>query len=215
MERDFKGIWIPAEVWLDDRLTPLDKIILVEIDSLDVRGEGCFASNAYLAEFCKCSETKISKSISLLAKLGYVDIVLFTGRSRKLQSRLAKNARQTCTNDKEPCKKDKALTSINNIDINIDDYIERDAPSLAEIKDYCVQKHLTIDPAVFYFHYTAVGWKIKGEEIKDWRALLKKWAINEYPDKPRRKNAPALSSYDIADIERLFIQDIQTGAEGK
>ena len=26
MERGFKGIWIPAEIWLDDRLTALDKM---------------------------------------------------------------------------------------------------------------------------------------------------------------------------------------------
>ena len=26
MERDFKGVWIPKEVWLDERLGILDKI---------------------------------------------------------------------------------------------------------------------------------------------------------------------------------------------
>ena len=65
-ERDFKGVWIPKEVWLDTRLSALDKIIFVEIDSLDSEEKGCFASNKYIAEFCQCSETKVSKSISLL-----------------------------------------------------------------------------------------------------------------------------------------------------
>ena len=37
-ERDFKGVWIPKEVWLDERLSMLDKGIFAEIDSLD-KGE--------------------------------------------------------------------------------------------------------------------------------------------------------------------------------
>ena len=28
MERDFKGVWIPAEVWLDDNLTTKEKFYL-------------------------------------------------------------------------------------------------------------------------------------------------------------------------------------------
>ncbi len=49
MERDFKWIWIPKEVWLDTWLSVMDKLFLVEIDSLD-RSEGCFASNKYFSE---------------------------------------------------------------------------------------------------------------------------------------------------------------------
>ena len=40
--RDFKGIFIPKEIWLDDDLSAIDKIILAEIYSLDVEdGDGC------------------------------------------------------------------------------------------------------------------------------------------------------------------------------
>jgi hypothetical protein len=41
MERDFKGVWIPKEIWLDERLNALEKIILTEIDSLDATERGC------------------------------------------------------------------------------------------------------------------------------------------------------------------------------
>ena len=33
-ERDFKGVWIPREIWLSTKLSMLEKIILTEIDSL-------------------------------------------------------------------------------------------------------------------------------------------------------------------------------------
>ena len=29
LERDFKGIWIPKEIWLDDKLNLLEKCLLV------------------------------------------------------------------------------------------------------------------------------------------------------------------------------------------
>ena len=48
--RDFKGIWIPKEIWLNKNLKLIEKIFLVEIDSLD-NEDGCYASNKYFAEF--------------------------------------------------------------------------------------------------------------------------------------------------------------------
>lgn len=95
MEREFKGIWIAKEVWLDKRLDALDKIILAEVDSLDVEDQGCFASNKYLAEFCQCSERRVSEAISKLIKFGFVYLKNFNGRTRILGSRLADFARQT------------------------------------------------------------------------------------------------------------------------
>lgn len=100
-ERDFKGVWIPKQVWLDSRLTALDKVILTEVDSLDQSERGCYASNKHIAEFCQCSETKVSKSISQLIKYGYLYVQNFDGRQRELKSRVSNFASQ-------PCKKDKA-----------------------------------------------------------------------------------------------------------
>ena len=88
--RDFKGIWIPSDIWLDERLNALEKAILMEIDSLDV--DGCYASNEYLADFCKCSERKITEAISKLIELGYISLKNFDGRTRILISNLAKNS---------------------------------------------------------------------------------------------------------------------------
>lgn len=84
-KREFKGVWFPKEVWLDERLTALEKMILIEIDSLD--GEkGCYASNEYLAKFCQCSQAKVSGAISKLKKLNYVVVESFDGRNRVLRS---------------------------------------------------------------------------------------------------------------------------------
>lgn len=92
-KREFRGVWVPSEVWLDARLTAIEKMILVEIDSLDGE-EGCYASNQYLAEFCQCSQAKVSAAISKLRKLGYVESASFDGRKRILHSCLQFSKRQ-------------------------------------------------------------------------------------------------------------------------
>lgn len=94
-QREFKGIWIDRVVWLDERLSALDKCIFAEIDSYSLNEKGCYASNKYLAEFCQCSESQISKSISKLIKYGYLQCLSFNGRQRVLQSSLVNITRQS------------------------------------------------------------------------------------------------------------------------
>ncbi|MFQ7545099.1 MAG: helix-turn-helix domain-containing protein [Turicibacter sp.] len=71
MNRDFKGIWIPREIWLNEDLSITEKVLLVEIDSLD-NESGCFASNEYFAKFLKISKDRVSRLISGLCKKGYL-----------------------------------------------------------------------------------------------------------------------------------------------
>lgn len=85
--RDFKGVWIPKEIWLDERLNATEKIIFVEIDSLDSTERGCWASNDYIAAFCQCSARTVSAAISKLTKLGYIYVQSFDGRQRELKSK--------------------------------------------------------------------------------------------------------------------------------
>jgi len=114
-ERDFKGVWISKDIYLDDRLTALEKIVLAEIDSLDGK-DGCFCSNEYLAEFCQCGVRTVSQAISKLIELGLVKMESFDGRTRILRSCIAKSARQTSKN----CEADSGIHYIsNNIDNNI------------------------------------------------------------------------------------------------
>lgn len=102
-ERDFKGVWIPREIWLDDRLNALDKVILTEIDSLDSSEKGCWASNKYIAEFCQCSESKVSQTITKLTKLGYLRVVSFDGRQREIKSNIAMGLKN-CETDSQKQK---------------------------------------------------------------------------------------------------------------
>ena len=73
--RDFKGVWIPKIIWIDTRLSGNDKVLLAEIDSLDNSIDHCFASNKYFADFLQVSTRTISRSISKLQELGYINVL--------------------------------------------------------------------------------------------------------------------------------------------
>lgn len=130
-ERSFQGVWIPKEIYLDDRLGALDKILLAEIASLDT-GDGCYASNEYLAEFCQCGLRQITTIISKLKSLGLVEQVRTDGRRRWLKCTLAKTARQTSKKcEAEPQKvrgseNDTTKDIFNNIYNNINNIPLRD-----------------------------------------------------------------------------------------
>lgn len=70
-ERKFKGVWIPADIWLEENLSLMEKCFLTEIDSLD--GEsGCFASNQHFAEFFNITKDSASRIIGGLVEKGYI-----------------------------------------------------------------------------------------------------------------------------------------------
>lgn len=116
--RDFKGVWIPKEIWLNTELTALDKVIYTEISSLDNPKTHCTASNEYLADFCMCSERKVTDTIKKLTEMGLIETVKFDGRHRTLKI-VSGESRKNCDADQ------KNLQSIN-INNNIKNNISKD-----------------------------------------------------------------------------------------
>lgn len=91
VERAFKGIWIPKEIWLDENLNWVEKILLVEIVSLD-NEQGCWASNAYFADFFKLSKNRISVLINSLKEKGYITIELqYKKGTKQIEKRIIRN----------------------------------------------------------------------------------------------------------------------------
>lgn len=117
MKREWKGIWIPKEIWLNEDLTLQEKIFLVEIMSLD--GEnGCFASNDYFAKFFKISKTRVSLVIKSLIDKKFLSshISKDMGNRRVLHSLFKFSYRPSITKVKDPLKqKLKHNNTFNNI----------------------------------------------------------------------------------------------------
>ena len=80
-QRQFKGIWIPKEIWLNKDLTFQEKIILVEIDSYDDGQVGCFATNKHFVNNFGINSSRISQVIQSLQRKNYITITYdFNGK---------------------------------------------------------------------------------------------------------------------------------------
>jgi len=126
--RDFKGIWIKKEIWLNTNLTLIEKVLIVEIDSLDNSERGCFASNEYLAKFVNLSEGRVANIISDLKKRDFIIQIFFDGRNRglrtnkhKCESSFNENVKAEYTKTvKQPTRKREHNNTVNNTDNNTD-----------------------------------------------------------------------------------------------
>lgn len=72
--RQFKGIWIPADIWLSKELKPIDKILLADIDSFTGNGKSFYKSNATIAKELGVSVSTAKRAIKALLTLKYIHI---------------------------------------------------------------------------------------------------------------------------------------------
>lgn len=85
--RGFKGVWIPSHIWLDKNLTIQEMMFLVEIDSLDISDEGCYASNKHFSDFFGLSTRRCSQIINELKDKGYITVNLILNEKKQVERR--------------------------------------------------------------------------------------------------------------------------------
>ena len=71
------------------------------------------------------------------------------------------------------------------------------APTLEEVKEYCSERKNNVDAERFINYYTANGWKVGKNPMKDWRAAVRSWERNVF-GKP--KAAETEHSFDLDDF---------------
>lgn len=187
MNRDFKGVWIPKDVWLDHNLSWMEKLLLVEIDSLDAE-KGCFASNGYFGEFFNLSPSRISEMVSSLVSKGYITtFLLYEGKQVKQRiltptipiRKLEGGIRKTEEGYSEKAKDNNTL--INNTSINNTNKIYNKKfvkPTPKEVSDYAKEINFNLDGDYFCDWNEARGWLVSKNPMKDWKAAIRTWKRN-------------------------------------
>ena len=122
-KRSFKGVWIPSEIWLSKELTLQEKVFLVEIDSLD-NEDGCYASNAYFAEFFQLSKNRCSEIIKNLESKGLIStryirkdgkkniqkrVIKVVGKSNRGSRKIDRGIRETEQGYSEKCEENNTV----------------------------------------------------------------------------------------------------------
>lgn len=173
MDRQFKGIWIPAEIWEAHDLSWNEKILLMEIDSFTAAGKDCYISNEYIAGLLGINETNASRTLSGLIKKGYVALIRFDGRHRYVESALQnlrgadlpQTIRQTCRNRQET-----------------DNIVTIDSPT---VNDVCIENNIQVidksqsrthtraKAAAFDFRKALLDLGVTAQVADDWLAVRK------------------------------------------
>lgn len=82
-------------------------------------------------------------------------------------------------------------------------------PDPAEVTAYAASIGYRLDGQTFVDYYSARGWKISGEPIKDWRALVRRWKKQD-----EKKQAPAHNFDERAeDLDAEMMQRLRSQHE--
>ena len=60
-------------------------------------------------------------------------------------------------------------------------------PTLEEVKDYCSERGNQVDAQRWFDYYTANGWKVGKNQMKDWRAAVRTWERDSKPSGAKMK----------------------------
>ena len=59
------------------------------------------------------------------------------------------------------------------------------APTLEEIREFCLEKNINTNVDKFFYYYKSKGWKVGNSPMKDWKAAVRKWAeCDEHYSRP-------------------------------
>lgn len=87
-ERNFKGVWIPAKLYLSGIFSPNEKFVLLEIYSLSKKN-GCYATNKHFADFIGLKENTIQKMMLEFEKAGYIKRIFeYKENSKEIKNRI-------------------------------------------------------------------------------------------------------------------------------
>ena len=193
-ERDFKGVWIPKEIWLDNNLSWSEKLLFVEINSLDGE-DGCWAKNNYFAKFFNLTKSHISRMINILKDKDYISVEMTYKKGTKaIDKRIIRVVKHyphirinadtpMCINADTPIRinAEDNNTKINNTKINKEIYKEKVQkvfvpPTLEEVKEYANKRNSYVDAERFFDYYNAGKWKDgKGKPVLNWKQKFITW----------------------------------------
>ena len=107
-----------------------------------------------------------------------------------------------------------------NVDVNVNENIKESEekklrfypPTLEELKKYIADNKYNVDPERFIDYYTANGWTVVKNHMKDWKAVVRNWDRSQKSGGRMRQELTAETkfnnfeqrSYDYAALETML-----------
>lgn len=106
-DRQFKGVWIPAEIWLDKRLTITEKAFYAEVESFAGNGRTFHKTNETITDEYGINARTVQRVIKKLVDLGLLECS-FNGRVRHLSlgrvAKMSQEGRQNVDSASTKCR---------------------------------------------------------------------------------------------------------------
>jgi len=194
---------LTADVRYDKRLTANAKLLYAEITALTNAKGYCWSTNAYFANLYGVSNTSISKWVSQLVKLGYLDIKLIYREGTKeilhrYLSLVKEGIEEMLYTPIEEKLKDN--TTKYNTTINTKESRKKNArfvpPTIEDIFNYMTleknkEKSFAKKESEKMFNfYESKGWIVGKAKMKNWKASASNW-IARSEDEFKSKDKPA------------------------
>lgn len=199
---DQKGLWIPAEILRDPRLTNSGKILLAEILALHQNGSGCFASNAHLASVLGMTISGLRKQLAKLVDDGFLERgVILTGHVQK-RALVPKWGTPLPESGHPPALNGATYKTKNTTDNKTK---EARPESLEMVLEVFTELNRGDEAEKFWNHYEANGWVQGGNKpIKNWKAAARQWLIRSEKWNNERKgfNSKNWNGNSTADFMR-------------
>ena len=85
--KEFKGVWIPYEIFINKKLTDKEKFVYSMIIFLSKENE-CTISNAYIGNLLNICNVQVSRIINSLKKKGYINTkIIYKENSKEIALR--------------------------------------------------------------------------------------------------------------------------------
>ena len=159
-------------------------------------GQVFSGSLQYLADWTNSTRQGVVKCLKSLIEKGYIEkadkivngVKFCEYRATKFNgvyNTVVQGMQQSCTGGVQQ-------SSPNNLDIdNLEDkkvYTRFVKPTLEDVQAYCAERNKGVDAQKWYDYYSANGWKVGKNPMKDWKAAVRTWERSCDNGKPRSVN---------------------------
>lgn len=78
-------------------------------------------------------------------------------------------------------------------------------PTVEEVRAYCIERMNSVDAERFVDYYSANGWMIGKNPMKDWKAAVRSWEKNRSKESAKKElPGSSSSSIDPSDLDKLM-----------
>ena len=80
-------------------------------------------------------------------------------------------------------------------------------PTKEEVEAYCLERNNQVDAERFIDYYTANGWCVGKNKMKDWKAAVRTWEKNGYANAKTPKRSVGEEAYEFYEIGKQMMEE--------